>query len=408
MHVAVIGGGIVGHCAALKLAELGAVVTLYDPPGSDAAPSWGNIGHIAIEQVVPLASWATLRTLPRRLGGSIGLPIVGAHRWLPFGLRLTRYASGGSVARGTAALQTLLSHAVPAWRRLAASWPDSDLLRTDGHLIVWETDRSARSGREHWLASPVGSVQICEASPDDIAWINAIAPSARARAIRIEQTGQIRDLKKLRSRLGLSMVNLGVQRIPHFARRIEPQAQGVLVHDLAGAAHSFDAALVCGGIGSKKLLEAVGHSVPMIAERGYHLHAETVFEGAKAPPIVFEDRGIVVNCFRNGTRVAGFAEFTDDSAPADHCKWRLLARHAHELGISLGAQPRAWLGSRPTLPDYLPAIGSSDRLPNVHYAFGHQHLGLTLAPLTAELIADRIMHGSQTVDLSPFRLERFG
>ena len=45
------------------------------------------------------------------------------------------------------------------------------------------------------------------------------------------------------------------------------------------------------------------------------------------------------------------------------------------------------MGSRPTLPDYLPAIGRSERTPNLLYAFGHQHLGLTLAPITATLVA---------------------
>jgi D-amino-acid dehydrogenase len=65
------------------------------------------------------------------------------------------------------------------------------------------------------------------------------------------------------------------------------------------------------------------------------------------------------------------------------------------------------MGSRPTLPDYLPAIGHSHRQKNVFYAFGHQHLGLTLAAITGELLAALITNEPLTVDLQPFDIDRF-
>ena len=48
------------------------------------------------------------------------------------------------------------------------------------------------------------------------------------------------------------------------------------------------------------------------------------------------------------------------------------------------------MGPRPTPPDYLPAIGRSARWSSVYYAFGHQHLGLTLAAVTAEIVRDLV------------------
>jgi D-amino-acid dehydrogenase len=65
------------------------------------------------------------------------------------------------------------------------------------------------------------------------------------------------------------------------------------------------------------------------------------------------------------------------------------------------------MGSRPTLPDYLPAIGKSRMADNLYYAFGHQHLGLTLAPVTGELVTDLIRGRAGQVDLQSFDLERF-
>jgi D-amino-acid dehydrogenase len=65
------------------------------------------------------------------------------------------------------------------------------------------------------------------------------------------------------------------------------------------------------------------------------------------------------------------------------------------------------MGCRPTLPDYLPAIGRSRRASNLFYAFGHQHLGLTLAPITAELVEALIGGRIPPVEVAPFDAERF-
>ncbi len=66
-----------------------------------------------------------------------------------------------------------------------------------------------------------------------------------------------------------------------------------------------------------------------------------------------------------------------------------------------------WMGARPTLPDYLPAIGYSRRIAGLVYAFGHQHLGLTLCAVTGELVADLALGRTPTIDVSPFDIARF-
>jgi D-amino-acid dehydrogenase len=55
----------------------------------------------------------------------------------------------------------------------------------------------------------------------------------------------------------------------------------------------------------------------------------------------------------------------------------------------------------------LPVIGQSPRNPAVYYAFGHQHLGLTLGPITGRLIAAAIAGRQPEFDLAPYRADRF-
>ena len=154
-------------------------------------------------------------------------------------------------------------------------------------------------------------------------------------------------------------------------------------------------------------MEQLGHRAPIIAERGYHIQSPTRDLETGFPPVVFEDRSMVVTPFRSALRATSFVEFARASDPPDPRKWTRLLAHAKAVGLPFERQPSQWMGARPTLPDYLPAIGKSDRVPNLIYAFGHQHLGLTTGPITGELVAALAMGERPAIDTAPFSLSRF-
>jgi glycine/D-amino acid oxidase-like deaminating enzyme len=60
------------------------------------------------------------------------------------------------------------------------------------------------------------------------------------------------------------------------------------------------------------------------------------------------------------------------------------------------------------LPDYLPGIGRAAGPARLFYAIGHQHIGLTMAPVTAELIADLVADRRPRHAVAAFDLQRFG
>jgi len=147
-------------------------------------------------------------------------------------------------------------------------------------------------------------------------------------------------------------------------------------------------------------------TVPLIAERGYHLQM-TNHAWPDLPPVVFEDRSMIVTRFESGLRAASFVEFGSPDAPPDPRKWQRLRSHIAALSMPCKEPARQWMGARPTLPDYLPAIGRLPDAPNILYAFGHQHLGLTLAAITSELVAQLATQSPTSVSLSPFDIQRF-
>ncbi len=66
-----------------------------------------------------------------------------------------------------------------------------------------------------------------------------------------------------------------------------------------------------------------------------------------------------------------------------------------------------WVGFRPWLPDHLPAIGASTRVPGLYVGTGHEGAGVANGPITGRLLAQLITGEPTTVDLTPFSPDRF-
>jgi len=62
----------------------------------------------------------------------------------------------------------------------------------------------------------------------------------------------------------------------------------------------------------------------------------------------------------------------------------------------------SWLGFRSSMPDSVPIIGPARGMPGVKLAFGHGHLGLTLAAITAERVASELAGKAASGALTPY------
>ena len=67
----------------------------------------------------------------------------------------------------------------------------------------------------------------------------------------------------------------------------------------------------------------------------------------------------------------------------------------------------AWAGLRPWLPDHLPAIGASRRVPGLWVATGHEGAGVALGPVTGRVLAAVGLGEEPLLDLAPFDPDRF-
>jgi len=173
-----------------------------------------------------------------------------------------------------------------------------------------------------------------------------------------------------------------------------------------------DAAVVAAGIWSKPLAAMLGDSIPLESERGYHVMIRDP-EVSPRIPIGDAEGKFVATPMELGLRIAGTVELAGLRAPPNWRRSQALLTHARRMFPALKeSYPEerltTWMGHRPSLPDSLPVIGRSRRTPDVIYAFGHGHVGMAASPMTGKLAAELVSGAPPSVDVMPFRPQRFG
>ena len=414
----VVGGGFVGWACALELQADGFQVELFDASADQEAASYGNAGHLATEQLAPMASWRTIKRLPHLLysrGGPASFSLSQIGHWLPFGLRLLAASRPSRFERGLACNRVLLGRAIPAWRDMLQRVGQPNLLSSTGHRVVWESQLSAAKGMQSWLSADLGSTTACALDKPSIQMISKQFAGKPVAGLQFTGTGHIRDLQLARTAMRETFAADGGIWHKQTVDQIRKTSGGsqLVVKDAAQArlvGEAQDLIVVCAGIGSGDLLREHFGQLPMIAERGYHLQLEntSLANLNLDSPVVFEDRSVIVTPFAHGLRLASFTEFSSAKARSDLGKWLRLKQHARDLGIDAEeGSPTTWIGSRPTLPDYMPAIGRSHSADNLILACAHHHLGLTLAAVTGQLVRLLARRQSLAVDISALAPQRY-
>jgi D-amino-acid dehydrogenase len=85
----------------------------------------------------------------------------------------------------------------------------------------------------------------------------------------------------------------------------------------------------------------------------------------------------------------------------------VIEKATRQLIQGLGHSGDTWLGHRPSMPDSLPVIGQSPHNERIIYAFGHGHLGLTLAGITGRLVAEIAGGHTLSKNINALRPHRF-
>ncbi len=408
--IAIVGAGIIGLTIARRLARGREQALLIDPLAPGSAASSGNAGHIATEQIFPLASPETMLAAPRLLFGRnspMHIRLEYALKIAPWLLRFAWASRPSAYQGGVRALLSLQEKSLDSMRALCADEGLADLLCVQGHMVVAESGKALRALDARRLPLERHGIESVLLAPDEAAARSPFLKRGIAGALLLPRTGHVLNPHRLCTALHKRYGEAGGLTLRARVENIETSDDGgfVLRHE-AGAIEAGKLVLAAGAW-SAPLARQLGHAVPLDTERGYHVTAEGAPDlGGIA--VESHERRIIMTPMDCGLRIAGLVEFGGLDLPPNPRRHEDLKRHLRELApaLELGGLSE-WMGFRPSLPDMLPVIGASPANPNAIFAFGHQHLGLTLSAITADIVSELVAGRTPPIDLRPFRPDRF-
>jgi D-amino-acid dehydrogenase len=410
VRVAVIGAGIVGVSCALHLQRDGQSTTVFDPRAPGTATSFGNAGGIVTGAVLPNSTPKLWRDIPHMLfnrDSAVRLRWSYLPRLAPWLIRFLLAGRDARVRSIAAALQPLVTRAYEAHRELIKLSGADDLVRPAGWLKVYETEPGFATTQYDRDIMSAHGVRFDVLGPDEI---HQLEPSLARRFVKglfQPDSAFVASPYRLVESYAAQFRQLGGSFVQERVRGIQPIDGGVTL-DCELGFRRFDAVVLAAGAWSKELARQVGDHVPLDTERGYHLNIEPGEAGEMRRAVVFPERGFVLAPMLDGIRLTSGVELAGLNAPADFSRIRRLLPAAREVLPGLSDRvTRQWLGFRPSTPDSLPVIGRASRAQAVFYAFGHQHLGLTLGAITGRLIAAAVAGRQPEFDLAPYRADRF-
>lgn len=410
MKVTVIGAGIVGIATASYLRRDGHDVTVVTAHTPGEYCSFGNAGMLNNAGCVPQSMPGVLWKVPGYLSDPLGPLVV---RWpylpkaLPWMLRFLGNANRKQAEHASKALYSLIRDTVPAYEDLVLRAHCSELVRRSGYLVAYESERSYRDDAFAWKLRRDRGVNFEDV---DAGGIRELVPQLGpdyVRGVHVKDQGYVTNPERLVKALAAQFQKEGGTILQRKVLGVESNDGGVKVLVTTTGRMPVEKVVVCAGVHSGEIAAMMGESVPIEAERGYHVTYSD--PGLKIPmPVHVSEAKVFVTPMEMGVRVAGQAEFSGIYTEPNYQRAEVLETHMKRMFRSVRTvDSTRWMGRRPSMPDSLPVIGPSAKRQNVYYAFGHGHLGLCGGAPTGRIVADLVRGRRSAIDLSPFRIDRF-
>jgi D-amino-acid dehydrogenase len=409
--IVVIGGGIIGVCAAYYLAAEGRSVTLLEKQDICAGASYGNAGLIVPSHAIPMPAPGVL---------SAGL------RWLldpesPFYIRprldfalfnwlrqFRAHCREGPMLRGIPTLLSLGVAGMPLFQELVARNTIDCGFDRKGWLLLFKSSSALeKASREAELLGRFGvRSRLLDAagvrgmeenlSPALVGGIYFpeeahLVPDRFTRGLAACAAKMGAVLKTGTEVLGFETSGQRISRIVTTRGECRP-----------------DHVILAAGAWSPSVSGQLPIRMPVQAAKGYSINIKTPAGGPRVP-LYLTERKVAVTPMGDVLRFSGTLELSGLDLAVDRRRVAAIARAAGEyMSGCYDMQPlEIWRGLRPVTPDGLPIIGRSEAVENLVIATGHGMMGVTFGPITGRLVSDLVTGREPELDIAPFRPERF-
>jgi len=406
--VIVIGSGITGVSCAEELRRSGAKVTLIDrvKAGDPSQTSFGNAGILAREGIMPIANPSMLKMIPQILlspSSPVYLKWSYLAKFSPWALQFIMNGTRPKALPIILALNELIYDTVENHIQLSKNTDAARFIEKGDMTLLYRNRKQFSSDKFANQARRNLGIIWEELSRNEL----------------LDRDPHISKLYQF----GLAYKNHGwitnpAAYVSSLAKHFQKNGGKILIGEVSkingnnvelkgGIILKAENIVLATGAWSKNLASQLGHNIPLQAERGYHLSLKNA---SHMPPNTYliTDKKFGLTPMDGFLRCAGQSEFAPLEMPPNPKAIKNLRKFLFRLYPKLEYETETiWQGTRPTLPDSLPVIGRSSKNTSVIFAFGGQHLGLTMGPKIGKMVRDIIFERQSNVNMTPYSSDRF-
>lgn len=407
----IIGAGIVGVSCALYLQREGYSVALIEQTAPGEGASSGNAGSLGTASIPPTGMPGLVWRVPGMLLDPHAPLIIRWHylaTLTPWLLRLLRSSHGTRLKSITDARAALLSRVHQAYDPLLDEAGLKNVKVENGRLFAYENTGAFSNTSAQMRIRQQYGIRMEALTGDQAREMEPALGANVLSALYLPDVHQIANPLRLVQGFARHFVARGGTLISDKVTNFVTSGAGVSALVGSRNTHAVKNVVVAAGAWSRKLAAQLKVNLPMEAERGYNVTIASPSVRLKMPVSLVEHH-VGVSPMEDGLRICGMAEFAGIDTAPNYTRADVLMLNARKVIPSLQNDEVStrWMGPRPSLPDSVPAIGRTKHLQNVLFACGHDHLGLTMGPITGRLISQVAAGKPPEIDLSPYDPDRF-
>lgn len=409
-EVIIAGAGIIGVSTGIWLKRFSdAQVTIIDRGEPGEGTSHGNAGVLASCSIAPVTAPGLLRKAPGMLMNP-EFPLF--MRWsyfpklLPWLLKYMGHANDTETRRIASGLVPIVGDSVDQHKALVANTDAAAWVTESDYCFAYKSRAAFEADHYTWSLRKDAGFEPTLYEGDALRDYEPNVSSDIGLLAAMSDHGFIRDPGGYVKALAEEFKALGGVILKAEIRDFEMTDNRVTAVTTDQGRHSCDRAVLATGVWSKPLMKKLGLSIPIEAERGYHIIFKDA-EGGPTRPMMIASGKFVATPMQAGLRCAGVVEFGGLDAGPSKAPLALLRKQAKIAFPNLVCSEEIeWLGHRPATSDSLPLIGEVGAT-GVFTAFGHHHIGLTGGPKTGRLVAGLVANKPSNTDLGPYSPMRF-
>jgi D-amino-acid dehydrogenase len=412
-QVTIVGGGVIGLCAAYYLQQAGHSVTVIEKGDITNGTSFGNAGYVSPSHFVPLATpgivakglqWMLSSSSPFYIKPRLNWDLM---RWL---MSFYRKANAAHVAYSAPHLNNILQLSRELTVDIKEKIGNHFRMQEIGCFMLYQNASTEKHEIE--LAEEAAHLGI-ETRMFNAQEVQAMEPDVEVKVrggvlypidCHLHPGDFMTTLKKHLQQVGVQLqLNTTVTGFEKSGGRVT-----AVITDKGK--FPCEELVLANGSWLPVITKHLGIDLLLQAGKGYSITYPNISRNLRYPAILVDHRTAMTPMGAD-LRMGGTMEISGLDSPTLIKRAQAIFKAAKtyypDLDVEFPAVEKIWSGLRPLSPDGLPYIGRHSKYANLTLAGGHAMLGVSLAAGTGKLIEELVGEKKPAIDISAFAVERF-